>query len=190
MTRTARSRPQLLSHSQARGLAESIWGPRGTTAYRTNRIGAFYFSCSGHGGFVIDDRALTSQERELLTAAGFTADSCRGARDATGRIVTIRHRDSQARRPRAVTYHPGRGEHADQSIPVWTFEEDAEWAAVYVLTGIRTPGAWNGRRTEAEILDAARQCLARWSPEAAKVAAGLSRNAGRGARGPDLEAGA
>lgn len=177
MTGPAPSRPQLLTHSQARGLAESIWGPGGTTACRANRTGAFYFSCSGHGGFVIDDRALTGQERERLAAAGFTADSCWGVRDATGRIVTVRHRDSQVLRPRRVTYQPGRGERVDASIPVWIFEEDCDWAAVYVFTGIRTPGAWNGR-TESQIIGAARECLARWYPQAAKTAAGLSRGAG------------
>jgi hypothetical protein len=170
----APARGPLLTHSQARSLAESLWGPRGTTAYRTNRTGAFYFSCSGHGGFVIDDRALTERERALLTESGFKADRCWGVRDASGRIVTIRHPDSQVTRPRKVTYRPGLGEHVDQGIPVWTLEEDCEWAAAYALTAIRTPGRFSA--PEAEIIAYAKESLGRWYPKAAEVAARISRD--------------
>jgi hypothetical protein len=170
------ARVPLLTHSQARGMAESMWGRGGTTAYRSNRTGAFYFSCAGHGGFVIDDRALNDPERDLLAEAGFTADRCWGARDATGRILTIRHPDSQAARPRNVTYRPGRGEYVDRAIPVWTFEEDVEWAAVYALTGIRTPKAFG--LSEAEMITYARESLARWYPKAAEVATRVAQGNG------------
>lgn len=162
-------RTQLLTHSQARSLAESIWGPRGTIAYRTNRTGAFYFSCSGHGGFVIDDRALTGQERKHLTDAGFAPDKCWGVRDAGGRVITVRHPHSEVRHPKKVTYRPGLGELVDRDIPVWTLEEDCEWAAAYALTAIRTPGRFS--EPEAEIIAYARQSLGRWYPKAAEVAA-------------------
>jgi hypothetical protein len=168
------ARVPLMTHSQARGIAESLWGPRGTAAYRTNRVGAFYFSCSGHGGFVIDDRALTQRERTLLTESGFKADRCWGVRDASGRVITIRHPDSQVTRPRKVTYRPGRGEYVDRGIPVWTLEEDCEWAAAYALTAIRTPGRFSA--TEAEIIAYAKESLGRWYPKAAEVAARISQD--------------
>ena len=155
----------LLTHSQARSMAESMWGPGGTTAYRTNRTGAFYFSCSGHGGFVIDDRALTDDERERLTAAGFKADACWGVRAEDGRIVTVRSPYSQVARPRKVTYHPSRGETVDHAIPVWTFEEDCDWAAVCVFTGIRAPSAFSFK-DEAALVAYARESLGRWYPDA------------------------
>ena len=154
----------LLTHSQARSMAESMWGPGGTTAYRTNRTGAFYFSCSGHGGFVVDDRALTDAERERLTAAGFRADACWGVRGQDGQIITVRHPHSEVQRPRKVTYRPSRGEYVDREIPVWTFEEDCDWALAYVLTGIRAPSAFS--MDEAELITYARESLARWHPEA------------------------
>ena len=163
-----------LTHSQARGIAESIWGAGGTKAFRTNRAGAFCFACSAHGGFVIDDRALTERERALLTEAGFTADRCPGVRDATGRIITIRHPLS-ARPRKAASRAPVRGERADPGIPVWTFEEDDEWACVYALTGIRAPGSspWPEERLVAE----ARQSLGRWHPKAAEAAARAAQGA-------------
>jgi hypothetical protein len=146
-----------------------MWGPGGTTAHRTNRTGAFYFSCSGHGGYVIDDRALTDAERDQLTAAGFKADACWGVRGQDGSIVKVRHPHSEVQHPRKVTFYPGRGEYQDNAIPVWVFEEDCDWAAVYVFTGIRSPGAFS--MGEAEMVTYARESLGRWHPEAAKLAA-------------------
>lgn len=52
----------MMTHSMARSIAEAAWGRGGTHSYRTNRYGAFYFSCSGHGGFVIDARALSDEQ--------------------------------------------------------------------------------------------------------------------------------
>lgn len=153
----------LLSHSQARYLAESLWGPGGTTAYRTNRRGAFYFSCSGHGGYVIDDRALTADEKRKLTDAGFTADQCWGVRAANGDIVTVRHPNSQVRYPHRVTYRYLRGEYQDNDIPVWIFEEDCDWAAVQVFTDIRSAGF---SAPDSEMTQLAVGSLKRWNPEA------------------------
>ena len=46
--------------------AEVLWGSGGTTAYRTNRVGTYYYSCSGHGGYVVLAEALTSEERQNI----------------------------------------------------------------------------------------------------------------------------
>ena len=53
---------KLLTYEQARQLAEEEWGRGGTDSHPTNRPGAYYFSCSAHGGFVIDTRTLTDTE--------------------------------------------------------------------------------------------------------------------------------
>lgn len=134
---------KLLTHSQARYLAESVWGRGETVSHRTNRTGAFWFSCAGHGGFVIDDRALTREERERLAAAGLKADACWGVRGEDGQIITVRHPGSQVRNPRPVFCHPDRGEYQDRKILVWTLEQDCEWAAAYAFTGIRAPSAFS-----------------------------------------------
>lgn len=153
---------KLLSHSQARYIAESLWGPRGTTAYRTNRRGAFYFSCSGHGGYVIDDRTLTDQERAALLHAGFTPDSCWGVRNKDGDILKVRHPHSQVNH-RSITYQLGSGEYSDHNIPVWIFEEDCDWAAVQAFTAIRSEGF---SLSEDELTKLARESLGRWNPQA------------------------
>jgi hypothetical protein len=56
----------MLTHNQARLIAEGEWGKGGTHSYPTNRRGAFYFGCSGHGGFVIDAATFTPEERALV----------------------------------------------------------------------------------------------------------------------------
>ena len=152
---------KLLSHAQGRYLAESLWGPYGTTAYRTNRRGAFYFSCSGHGGYVIDDRALTDDERKKLTGAGFSLEKCWGVRNINGDIVTVRHPYSEVQHPRKITYTMGR-EYVDRDIPVWVFEEDCDWAAVQVYTGIRSAGF---SLPDGELTELALGSLSRWHPE-------------------------
>jgi hypothetical protein len=55
-----------LSNPHARGIAEAMWGRGGTSSVRTNRRGAYYFSCSAHGGFVIDANAFTESERAAI----------------------------------------------------------------------------------------------------------------------------
>lgn len=153
---------KLLSHAQARYLAESLWGPGGTTAYRTNRRGAFYFSCSGHGGYVIDDRALTDEERKQLISNGFGPDTCWGVRDKDNNIIKVRHPYSEVRNPRDVTYIPSRGEKYDTNIPIWIFEEDCDWAAVQVYTSIRSAGF---SLPDEELTEMALGSLARWHAE-------------------------
>lgn len=179
--------PPKLTHSQARYLAESIWGHGGTVSHRTNRTGAFWFSCSAHGGFIIDDRALTRPERERLSAAGLRADSCWGVRGEDGRIITVRHPGSHVQNPRTVTCYPGRGEYADRNIPVWTLEEDCEWAAAYSLTGIRAPDAFG--LSEDRLIDFARKSYPQASepadpapPETATPAGGASAGPAAAAR--------
>jgi hypothetical protein len=161
---------RLLTHQQARSLAESLWGTGGTNASRTNRAGTFYFSCSGHGGFVIDDRALTGPERDLLGAAGFRPENCWGARGKDGTILGVRHPYSDVPHPRPVKYSPGRGDYEDRAIPLWFFEEDTEWAAVYVFTAIRRAT----EQPEAEMTGYAMEVLGRWHEQAFRLAQQLA----------------
>lgn len=121
----------MLSRLQARAIAEQQWGDAGQGEVATNREGAYYFSCSSHGGFVIDNQALTGAERRLLAEAGFSS-----------------------------------GGHGRADC--WTFEEDAEWAAVYLLTGIRTEDGFAA--PEAEVIAAALRLLKNHYPQAAAVA--------------------
>lgn len=56
-----------LTLQSARRIAEAEWGSGGTTYYETNRQGTYWFSCSGHGGFVIDKACLSDDEIASLS---------------------------------------------------------------------------------------------------------------------------
>lgn len=56
----------VIKHSHARNIAERTWGRDGTTARRTTRPGFYFFSCSGHGGYVVEAQRLTEEERRIL----------------------------------------------------------------------------------------------------------------------------
>jgi hypothetical protein len=146
----------MLKHSQARRIAEAEWGRHGTTSYGTNRAGAFYFSCSGHGGFVIDGAAFTQDEVAKLAGYGFKPESCFAVVDTEDELVGIAAPATLG--PSRLRYRPGLGERTVTSYPVYTFEEDCDWSAVYVLTGVRLKR--DLKRPEAE--NAAKGCFTRW----------------------------
>jgi len=50
----------------ARRIAEAMWGTGGTNATKTNRRGAYYYSCSAHGGYVVSGDCLTEEEKAKL----------------------------------------------------------------------------------------------------------------------------
>ncbi|WP_454287224.1 hypothetical protein [Rhizobium arsenicireducens] len=117
----------MLNHSQARSIAEARWGRGGTNSEPTTRRGAFYFSCSGHGGFVIDARALTPEERAAIEPyVSF---------DTAKSYTWGRHQ---------VLMHPYRTTGAKVALDAVTeqfdfllLEEDCDWCLAYVFTGIR-----------------------------------------------------
>jgi hypothetical protein len=125
----------LIGHSNARVMAEQSWGKHGTTSHKTNRRGVFYFSCSGHGGFVIDADALTEAEQKSLdqylphdTAEIFFDKS-------TGKIHRCLSPFTDKRR--TFTYRMSWGR-ADKKI--YLAEEDCDWAILVLFCGITVKG--------------------------------------------------
>lgn len=117
-----------LTASVARSIAQSMWGHGGTHAYKTNRKGVYYFSCAGHGGYVLPASVLTKEEYaavsryvEPKTATVYV--------DARGKVLYM---------------HPYRTR-TTKLMPPWTtieeefftFEEDCEWAVLEKFTTIR-----------------------------------------------------
>jgi hypothetical protein len=122
----------MITNSQARNMAESNWGRGGTTSYKTNRKGAFYFSCSGHGGFVIDARCLTDEEREKMKAHLKPEVAIEIVR-SDGSVRRIRGPFSR-QNPK---YYP----HCEtiRSAEIFFAEEDCDWAVPVVVAGITIP---------------------------------------------------
>lgn len=126
-----------LNSSKARSFAETLWGRGGTNGYRTNRKGAYYYSCSGHGGYVVDAEALTPEERANIDVY-VKAEKVFYADHANGKNYFLQNPFSVRRQryhiyPDTVTGY----------TQVYVFEEDCDWAVLEKFTDIRTEGVVN-----------------------------------------------
>ncbi len=110
----------MMTHTQARTIAEAAWGRGGTTSYRTNRFGAFYFSCSSHGGFVIDARALSDDQ--YIAISKYVRPE-----QATAYGGSLMH---PFRRYRLRTAHP------PKPFKFFMLEEDCDWCLAPLFAGI------------------------------------------------------
>lgn len=126
-----------ISGSRARVLAETSWGTGGTHAYRTNRKGAFYYSCSGHGGYVVDGNALTDAERADIDRYHKPEIVWAIINNETG-VVRKTSNPNSIKRFHARWYDT---ERLDKNYPIYFFEEDCDWAILEKFTDIRAKGA-------------------------------------------------
>ncbi len=121
----------MITQAQARSMAEMEWGRGGTSSSRTNRKGAYYFSCSGHGGFVIDARCLTAEEREKM-GKYLTPEIAHEVVRSDGTVR--RFRGPQGRQ--TLKYSPGL--ETIREVEIFFAEEDCNWAIPVVLADIKT----------------------------------------------------
>ena len=122
----------LINHSIARSVAESLWGTGGTRAVKTNRKGTYYFSCSGHGGWVVDADALTPEEKKAIQPY---------SEPYYGTMHVFKGWDGKTKKK--LSWQGQRGAfkttyHADKvAKTIHVFEEDCAWAILHLLTGLR-----------------------------------------------------
>lgn len=162
----------MLTSSEARTIAETLWGRGGTHARRCNRKGAYYFSCSGHGGFVIDAATLAPAERDAL-APYVKPEKYTLYTWGTHRRVMFNGRTRGFRVPHTAARRDGQ---------FYVFEEDCEWSLVYVCTSIRA-ASHDPIAAEAE----APRVFWRWyDPSNPEVAASIERDRRRAAGDPTL----
>jgi len=141
----------------ARHIAGLMWGEV-NESYRTNRHGAYYYSCAGHGGYVVDNRCLTKRERAKID---------RYVKPLPMRIL-VQHRNGRGGdvvigtdcryfiscgtrasfRGKSYRYCPSLGPVEWQDLPVYIFEEDCDWAVLEKLTDIRADLKWTVPMTE------------------------------------------
>lgn len=124
----------LLRHSEARRIAEAMWGSGGTSAYRTNRRGAYYFSCAGHGGYIVDAAALGALEKQAIAPYYGSPEPWTRYVWANGKRSAFEHPNRQKRGSYRIdsTSYTVTGTY-------YVFEEDCDWAILEKLTPIR---AW------------------------------------------------
>jgi len=138
-----------LGYSTARSIAEALWGRGGTSSEKCNRKGAFYFLCSGHGGYVIDSNALTQQERKQVNDLLADEYVYLFVQDREGVPTVIGVRHPYSTRPVGVRYPVRWGEPRIVEHPIVIAEEDCDWAVVELFTGVRSE--WATKKDEENI---------------------------------------
>ena len=128
-----------------RAIAEAMWGTGGTNATRTNRKGAYYYSCSAHGGYIVSPNALTDEEKakineyaEPLKIQALVQHRTKGDYVIAVSLTAIQRVCGKNRQFR-YTPHLGQVEWVD--IEFYAFEEDCDWATLEKLTDIRAKGS-------------------------------------------------
>ena len=121
-----------------RNVAENMWGRGGTTAYKTNRKGAYYYSCSGHGGYIVPLSSLTEQEIAAIESSGLVKqDSQPVLMGPDGVCYGVDYGYNAtycSGRTRKFYCKPGS---QWQDVKFYAFEEDCDWAVLETLTSVR-----------------------------------------------------
>jgi len=157
----------VLSYSKAREIAEQLWGRGGTNSYSTNRIGAFYFSCAGHGGYIVDGCALSDAELEEIAKyiKPDELDVCiQESGEGEQKTITtlaVLSPFTFRMRSRRIKYEPNKGLARWVKHPIYVFEEDCDWSVLEKFTNIRAKGFGEGM-TEEERKDLIERCFKRW----------------------------
>lgn len=122
-----------LTASLARQTAESQWGRGGTTSYKTNRKGAYYFSCSGHGGFVISGSALSEDERNKIKEFVSPEIMTVYVENETDKVLLA---FQPFRRNRGKLRGYGSAGYRIVEEEIFLLEEDCNWALAVKFAGI------------------------------------------------------
>jgi len=119
-----------LNSSRARSIAEQNWQRGGTNALKTNRKGAYYYSCSAHGGYVVDGNALTTEEKTNIEKHIKPEIGCVAVDNTTGKIKHFSYWGS---------FRYNIGSQTLYKTLIYLFEEDCAWSVLEKYTDIRTP---------------------------------------------------
>lgn len=126
---------------QARAIAEMKWGRDGTNAFKVNRNGAYYFSCSGHGGYLVNANALTEAETEKIQPFGTREYINILVQDRMdGKWVVGVDNSPMSRtitRTRRFSYDARLGSVSWERYYIYAFEEDCAWSILEKFTDIR-----------------------------------------------------
>jgi hypothetical protein len=147
----------------ARHIAEMEWGTGGTNAMRTNRKGAYYYSCSGHGGYVVDGRCLTEAEKAAIAPyASPNHLNVLVAHAPSGDIVYgVDYQNFTCYSKRRTFYVPLSLPREWVKMDVYTFEEDCAWSILEKFTDIATTYALE-KVGAAKVKEIAEDTFQRW----------------------------
>ena len=118
-----------LNSAYARSIARSLWGEV-NHVYKTGHMGAYYFSCSSHGGYVVDGNVLTDEQRENIEKYVTPYEVYVEVNRNTGDVRVQNPCSSQG-----FHYSPYNQIVTDHKI--FVFEEDCDWSVLEKFTDIR-----------------------------------------------------
>lgn len=135
-----------LNGSIARRWAETAWGRGGTNSSRTNRTGVYYYSCSGHGGYILDTSVLSSDEYDALKDKLPTYEVL-VVLDEKGKLSFIQN---------PFTFQTQRykfcGDYTRTTMEVMIAEEDSDWAYLEAYTDIRCHDSKHAKADAVEVV--------------------------------------
>lgn len=115
-----------LTASEARAIATALWGKVNHT-YKTNTIGAFCFSCEGHGGFIVASESIPQDKRQFV-------DRYISKETGTRYIDKARNKTCFMHPYRIRNGRRGFWNHSEE-VSFYVFEEHCDYA-IAVLAGI------------------------------------------------------
>ncbi len=124
----------------ARSIAEMMWGRGGTNAEKTNKNGAYYYSCSGHGGFIIDSRILSENEKKAINYFinpdyfNLLIQKRNGIDYVIG--ADLSYFSNSNHQKKSYNFNPSYGFPEWIQFPIYLFEEDCAWSILTSLTDI------------------------------------------------------
>ena len=122
-----------------RQIANNSWGGD-CQSIKTNRNGAYYYSCSAHGGYVVKSLALSKEERTMIDAKHspeMLPILVQKRKDGDFVIAVDYGKFNPVYRRRKISYNPSLGSVEWRGHPMYLFEEDEEWSILEHYTDIR-----------------------------------------------------
>lgn len=125
-----------IDHSKARSIAKTRWGTVNET-YSTNRTGAYYFSCAGHGGYLCDPDAFSADEREAITEITSQPSVSVGVQMMDGDPEVKAWSNPYSKQRGSMHYSRDGGSYGWIDYPLYMGEEDCGWAVLVHASGLR-----------------------------------------------------
>jgi hypothetical protein len=155
-----------INSSIARSIAEGLWGRGGTNSAKTTKQGFYYYSCSGHGGYVVDKNMLSKEQQELVNThhETTTMDIAVGYSSELDTDVVFDWINPYGRNRTSANIPYGIGNAEWRKHEFYMFEEDCDWAIVEAITGVRLQWRVERCNSTEKYNDAIKESLARWYP--------------------------
>ncbi len=125
-----------LTHAIARNIAENVWGRGGTHYSKCNLSGAYYFSCSSHGGYVVEKSFLLPSE--IAEVEKYIKPCKLWFLVQNGKILNVDYSSfSDSKRRRSFKVNPLLP-FVWEELEIYLFEEDCAWAVLEAFTSFKT----------------------------------------------------